>query len=218
MGRKIRGKNLKRLILLFTFIFIGLAGYASENFLHTIVLEGTDDGYNIVLKSDTVPQVSKKIKGNNSLILSVKGIKTSKAVNAVYKSTHDVNSLIIENISDDEFKVYIQAKDISKATIISQTRDNNAQILSERFPLEKVSWSIAVLAILIMLIKSAKAFVDYESSLVIKKDIKDREVELYRSFQKELANKPDINCKIKNIYASNVMPRSRRNYKELIRR
>lgn len=209
---------MRKLVILFTFLFIGLAVNATENFLHTIILEGTDDGYNIVLKSDTVPNVTKKIKGNNNLILSVKGIKTSKTVNAIYKSTSDVNSLIIENISDNEFKVYIQAKDISKATIIAQTKDNQSLILSERFPTEKVAWSIAVFIILGMLIKSAKAFVDYENSLIIKKDIKDREIELYRSFQRELASKPDINCKIKNIYASSVMPRSRRNYKELIRR
>ena len=51
----------------------------------------------------------------------------------------------------------------------------------------------------------------------IKKDIKDREIELYKNFQRELASMPSINCKIKNAYATNVMPRSRRNYKELAR-
>ena len=55
----------------------------------------------------------------------------------------------------------------------------------------------------------------YPSKHVIKKDIKDREIELYRNFQKELASMPKINCKINNAYA--VM-RSRRNYKELARR
>ena len=37
------------------------------------------------------------------------------------------------------------------------------------------------------------------------------------NFQKELATLPSINCKINNAYATNVMPRSRRNYKELAR-
>jgi len=209
---------LKRLILLFTFLFIGLTANASDNFLHTIVLEGTDDGYNIVLKTDSLPEVAKKAKGSDNLILNVKGITTSKAVNAIYKSTTDVNSLVIENIADNELKVYIQAKDISKATVMAQIGNTTPTILSERFPVEKVLWSIAVLGILVMLAKSAKAITDYENSIVIKKDIKDREVELYRSFQRELASTPNINCKIKNIYATNVMPRSRRNYKELARR
>lgn len=191
---------------------------ASENYLHTIVLEGTDDGYNIVLKSDELPEVTKKIKGSDNLILYVKGITTSKAVNAIYKSTSDVNSLVIENVADNELKLYVQAKDIAKATIMAQTPKGTPVILSERFPIEKVLWGIAVLGILTMLARSAKAITDYENSIVIKKDIKDREIELYRSFQRELASTPNINCKIKNIYATNIMPRSRRNYKELARR
>lgn len=190
---------------------------ASENFLHTVVLEGTDDGYNIILKSDELPQVKKSIKGNDNIVLDVKGITTSAAVNAIYKSTNDVNSLIVENVANDELKIYVQAKDISKATIMAQTKSGEPVILSERFPLEKVLWSFAVLVILAVLAKSAKSITDYENSLVIKKDIKDREIELYRNFQKELASMPNINCKIKNAYASNVMPRSRRNYKELAR-
>ncbi len=209
---------MKRLILLFTFLFIGLAVQASDNFLHTIVLEGTDDGYNIVLKTDNLPEVSKKAKGSDSLILNVKGITTSKAVNAVYKSTSDVNSLVIENVADNELKVYIQAKDIAKSTIMAQIGNTTPVILSERFPIEKVLWSVIVLGILVALARSAKALSEYEDSITIKKDIKDREIELYRNFQRELASKPEINCKIKNIYATNVMPRSRRNYKELARR
>ncbi len=208
---------MKRIFLTLTILFLGLAVQASENFLHTVVLEGTDDGYNIILKSDELPQVKKSIKGNDNIVLDVKGITTSAAVNAIYKSTNTVNSLIVENVANDELKIYIQAKDISKATIMAQTKSGEPVILSERFPLEKVLWSFAVLVILAVLAKSAKSITDYENSLVIKKDIKDREIELYRNFQKELASMPNINCKIKNAYATNVMPRSRRNYKELAR-
>lgn len=195
---------------------MGLMVQASENYLHTIVLEGTDDGYNLVLKTDSMPEVKKTVKGSNNLILDVKGITTSNAVNAIYKSTTDVNGLVIENVANDELKVYVQAKDIANATVMAQTANGEPVILSERFPMEKVLWSFAVLIILSVLIKSAKAITDYENSIVIKKDIKDREIELYRNFQRELASMPNINCKIKNAYASNSMPRSRRNYKELV--
>ena len=195
-----------------------MSANASENLLHTIVLEGTDDGYNIVLKSDETPIITRSIKSNNNLVLDVKGITTSNSVNAIYRSTSDINGLIVENVSNDELKIYIQAKDIAKSTIMSQSGDNEPVIVSERFPLEKLIWTLAVFGILAVVIKSAKALTDYENSIVIKKDIKDREIELYRNFQRELASMPSINCKIKNAYATNIMPRSRRNYKELARR
>ncbi len=205
---------MKRIILVLTILFIGLAANASHNYLHTVLLEGTDDGYNIILKSDSMPEVKKTIKNSDNLILDVKGVTVSESVNAIYKSTADVSGLIVENVSPDELKIYIQAKDISKATVMSQTPDNGPVILSERFPLEKIIWSFAVLAILIAVIKSAKTITDYENSLMIKKDIKDREIELYRNFQRELSLMPKING---NISSSSIL-RSRRNYKELLRR
>ncbi len=209
---------MKRLIILFTLIFLGLGVNASENYLHTIILEGTNDGYNILLKSDSMPDVKKTVKGSDNLTLDIKGITTSKSVNAIYKSTNGVNSLVVENVANDEIKIYINAKDIANATVLTQVKDNQPVIVSERFPIEKVLWSFAVLFILAFIIKSAKAITDYENSISIKKDIKEREIELYKNFQRELESMPKINSKINSAYATNVMRRSRRNYKELARK
>ena len=209
---------MKRLIILFTLIFLGLGVNASENYLHTIILEGTNDGYNILLKSDSMPDVKKTVKGSDNLTLDIKGITTSKSVNAIYKSTNGVNSLVVENVANDEIKISITAKDIANATVLTQVKDNQPVIVSERFPIEKVLWSFAVLFILAFIIKSAKAITDYENSISIKKDIKEREIELYKNFQRELESMPKINSKINSAYATNVMRRSRRNYKELARK
>ena len=209
---------MKKFILILTILLMGLCSNAAENYLHTIILEGTIDGYNIVLKSDSKPVVKKYVKGSDNLSLDIKGITTSKSVNAIYKNTDEINSLVVENISNNEIKIYITAKDIANATILSQTKNAAPIILSERFPVEKVIWSIAVLFILAFVIKSAKSITDYENSITIKKDIKQREIELYKNFQRELDNMPKINSKISNSYASNVMLRSRRNYKELARK
>ena len=209
---------MKRIFVTLFILLFGLAGYCADNMLHSIVLEGTEDGYNVVLKTDTEPTVKKITKGSNSLILNVRDITTSSSVSAIYKSTSDISGLVVENVSNNELNIYIQAKDISSATIMSENAGGELVILSERFPIEKVLWSFAVICILFMLIKSAKALTEYENSLVIKRDIKDREIELYRRFQRELADMPKINSKINNAYATNVMPKSRRNYKELARR
>ena len=208
---------MKKLFLILTILFFGLNANANGNLLHTIVLEGTDDGYNVILKSDSMPEIKKTIYSNDKLALNIKGITVSNTVNAIYKSTSDINNLVIETVSDNELNVYIQAKDISKSTVLAQVKNEQPVIISERFPLEKVLWSVAVLVILGLLFKSAKSITEYENSILIKKDIRDREIELYKNFQSELYYMPHINCKITNAYATNVMPRSRRNYKELAR-
>lgn len=209
----------KIFLLLTTLIFVGLSAHATQmNYLHTIVLEGTDDGYNLVLNSDSIPTVNKSVKGSDKIVLTLKDVTASDNLNAIYRGTSDINSLVIETVSAYEIKIYIQAKNIVNSTILAKTSDGNQTIISERFPVEKLIWTLCVLGILVLLFKSAKSVADYENSIVIKKDIKDREIELYRNFQKELHGMPKINSKINNAYATNVMPRSRRNYKELARR
>lgn len=211
---------MKKIFLLITtlLLFIIPAQATQMNYLHTIVLESTDDGYNVVLNSDTVPSVKKSTKGADKIVLTLKDVTASDNLNAIYRGTSEVNSLVIETISAYEIKIYIHAKNIMNSTIMAKTTDGNQTIISERFPIEKTVWTLCVLLILALLFKSAKSVADYENSIVIKKDIKDREIELYRNFQKELNNMPKINSKINNSYATNIMPRSRRNYKELARR
>ena len=207
---------MKRLILILSILLFGLNVNANE--LHTIILEGTYDGYNIILKSDEVPAVHKKIKNADNIVLDVKGVTPSASVNAIYRSSAEINSLVVENISDDELKIYINAKDIANATIFADTPNLPSVLLSDRFPVEKVLWSVVVMLIMAGLYKSAKALTEYENSILIKKDIKDREIELYRNFQRELSAMPKINAKIQDGYSTEVMPRLRRNYKELARR
>ena len=210
---------MKKFIIFLLIMFIGAISNATNlNELHTVVLEGSDEGYNIVLNSDVEPIVKKTTKGSDFMKLTLTGVSASETLNAVYRGSIDINSLIIETVSSNEIKIYIEAKNIANATILSKSANGSLNIISERFPIEKVVWSVCALVILGLLFRSAKSITDYENSIVIKKDIKDREIELYRNFQKELDNMPKINSKIKNAYATNIMPRSRRNYKELARR
>lgn len=207
---------MKKLILLFTLLFLGVSVNANE--LHTIILEGTDDGYNIILNSDKLPEVNTVIKNSDNIVLNVKGVKPSKSVSAIYRSSADINGLVIENVDADELKIYISAKDISRSTVLAQLTDGETVLLRERFPVEKILWSLAVVFIMIGLYKSAKALTEYENSIVIKRDIKTREIELYRDFQRELYSTPSIDYRYRQTHNSDGKLRSRRNYKELARR
>ena len=150
---------MKRFFLILSILFFGMCVNANE--LHTIILEGTYDGYNVILKSDEVPTVHKKIKNSDNIVLDVKGVTPSASVSAIYRSSAEINGLVVENISNDELKIYINAKDIAGATIFSDTPNAPSVLLSDRFPIEKVVWSVVVLLILCGLYKSAKALTEY---------------------------------------------------------
>ena len=64
-------------ILLTLIIFTGLAAYAGENFLNTVVLENNDGAYSIVLRSDEVAKVKKDVEAPDKIVLTLKGISQS---------------------------------------------------------------------------------------------------------------------------------------------
>ena len=65
---------------LITFILSGLAAFASGNYLHTITLEKSNTGYNVILGSDSMAKVVKKTPSDNELVLELSGITSSDTV------------------------------------------------------------------------------------------------------------------------------------------
>ena len=120
-------------ILLTLIIFTGLAAYAGENFLNTVVLENNDGAYSIVLRSDEVAKVKKDVEAPDKIVLTLKGISQSPDVNTLYKNTPEVSGLVIQNSGNNEVKIFINAPDISKANIIFETPNSAPILVGEAF-------------------------------------------------------------------------------------
>lgn len=172
-------------IFLALFILSGVAVSAAENNLHTITLEKNNAGYNIILGSDRIARVTKKIPADNELILELNGISSSETVNALYKGTNNINSLIIENSAPNKLKVYITADNIKDSTIIMEPIIGDTAIVGESFPFDKLLWVMFVLALFGVIFKVSKAISEDEDKILIKKDIKEREIELYRRYKNQ---------------------------------
>ncbi|MCM1338159.1 MAG: hypothetical protein NC191_00630 [Muribaculaceae bacterium] len=178
---------MKKLVSIFMFlimlIFSSAAAFAAGNNLHTITLEKNNLGYNIILGSDKVAKVTKKTLSENELILTLYGVSSSESVNAIYKGINNINSLIIENTSPNKLKVYIKADDIKNSTIMIEPIIGETTIVAESLPLDKVLWVVFVLALFAVIFKVSKDISEDEDKILIKKDIKDREIELYRRYK-----------------------------------
>lgn len=178
---------MKKIISIFTFLLVFLfssnLANAVENNLHTITLEKNNAGYNIILGSDRVAKVSKKAPSDNELIMTLYGVSSSETVNALYKGTNNINSLIIENSAPNKLKVYIKAENIKASTIMIEPIIGETTIVAESFPLDKLLWVMFVLTLFAVIFKVSKAISEEEDKIFIKKDIKDREIELYRKYK-----------------------------------
>ena len=60
-------------------------------------------------------------------------------------------------------------------------------------PVDKVLWIGFVMALLAVIVKVSKKLTEEDDRILIKKDIKDREIELYRRYRNEMVTNPSIN-------------------------
>lgn len=178
---------------LITFILSGLAAFASGNYLHTITLEKSNTGYNVILGSDSMAKVMKKTPSDNELVLELSGITSSDTVNALYKGTNSIDGLVVENIDSNKLKITVNAENIKNSTVIINPINGQSAIVGESLPVDKVLWIGFVMALLAVIVKVSKKLTEEDDRILIKKDIKNREIELYRRYRNEMVTNPSIN-------------------------
>ncbi len=184
--------NLKRLFLIFIFLIsFGLSitqANASDNYLHTITLEKNNVGFNVILGSDFVAKATKRAPKENELIIELKDIKSSQTVNAIYKGITSIDGLVIENTATDKLRIFITADNIKYSTVLMAPADGATTIVAESVPIDKILWIICVLALFTVVFKVAKDLSEEDDKILIKKDIKDREIQLYRKYRAQMAS------------------------------
>jgi hypothetical protein len=182
---------MKRIILILTFLitfaFSTLAVTAAGNNLHTITLEKNNTGYNIVLGSDKIAKVVKKTPANNELIMEITGITSSETVNAIYKGTNSIEGLIIENTAPNKLRISITAENIKNSTVMMESLNGETTIVGETVPVDKILWAIFVMALFGVIFKVSKDITEEDDKILIKKDIKDREIQMYRKYRSEMS-------------------------------
>lgn len=176
---------MKRIFIIFTLLFTTLALQARGNYLHSITLEKNNTGYNVILNSDSNIKVNKKSVSDNEIVLELSGIKSSDTVNALYKGTNEIDNLIIENTSPNKLKVYITAPNIKSSSIFVEPENEKGTLVGEDFPLNKTLWAIFTILLLGLIFKRSKKKSIEDSNVLIKKDIKNREIELYRRYRRK---------------------------------
>jgi len=185
---------------------------ATDNFLNAVVLEGVDNGYNIVLRSDMPAKVKKTIKSSDKIVLTLKGIAISNNVNTLYKNTSNANNIIVENAGNDELNVYIFAKDIAGANVLFNTPNSAPIPVGDRFAKEKLIWAGCSVAFLMLMINFLKS---RDRRIAKKITMREREIAFYK------AKIPSINYKMaQRAYASSPlreMPKTLRQYQSSLR-
>ena len=176
---------------------VSATAYASDNILNAVLLEGTDKGYNIILRSDMPANIKKKVSDAGVLELTVKGVSVSPDVSTLYRNVVGVNSFVVENYGDKSAKIYIQAPDISKSSVIFETPNASPQPIHNDYTGYKFTAGVALLILLALsnkLSNKRKA----SSEIAFNMKIKDREMRMLRKYRNEITTIPSINYNVAN--------------------
>lgn len=178
---------MKRLVLILSFILIFITGSvnaAVDNYLNEVVLEGTADGYTIVLRSDFPIKVKKYIPNSNQIVLTMKGAVSTDHINTIYKNTNSADNIIVENTSKDVLKVYINAKNIANANIILSMPNSAPISIADKFARAKILLAVCITAFILLSLYYLKS----QNRRIAKKiTMREREIAFYK------ANMPSIN-------------------------
>lgn len=114
-----KSQNLKSslLMLIVGICFTVNSALASDNVLQAIQVDGVNDSYNIILKSDDVAELKKTIQSPNKMIINLKGIRASKTINTIYNNTSSVDSVVVEPMGEDSVRILVQADNVNNAEI-----------------------------------------------------------------------------------------------------
>lgn len=125
-------KNIIATVFVVGFSIVGnLAAHASDNVLQAVQIEGNNDSYNIILRSDDKADLKKTVQAPNKLVLTLKGIRASKTLNTIYSNTASVDSVVVEPTGDDSVKVFVQAENVDKAEIKFDTLKTPLGVISK---------------------------------------------------------------------------------------
>lgn len=199
-------------ILLTLIIFTGLAAYAGENYLNSVVLENNDGAYSIVLRSDELAKVKKDVEAPDKMVLTLKGISQSPDLNTLYKNTPEASGLIIQNSGNNEVKIFVNAPGVAKSNIVFETPNSAPIMVGEAYEEGKIVWSVISIALLLIVMRSARNISSEPEQKDINKIIKEREIALYRNFQKEVESMPSMNYKLKSYKKHVLKGETIRNY------
>lgn len=191
-------------ILLTLILLTGVCAYASDNYLNSVIVSKTEDNTSIILRADEITKVKKEVVNPDRIIVTLKGITQAPSVDTLYKNISDVNGLVIQNEGNNEVKIYVDAPEISKADVVFETPDSAPITVINNVGEEKIVWSIISIAILLLIMRSAKNINTKPAEPNIADLIKEREKALYKNFQKEVATIPSINYKLKG-YRKHVL-------------
>ena len=191
--------------LIFAVMLLTSSVYAADNNLNSIVLEGTDSGYNVILRADKVTQAKKIVQADGALLIDLKNITSSTNLDTRYVNAKNVNNVVVENYGNNEVKVYIQAEGIEKADIIFETPAAPPVVVGDGVSKKQAGWTVAAFVFMLVLAGSFKKSDAKDERVSLQKDLTEREIKLYKEMKSNIMTSAKIDSRLRQYRAARNM-------------
>ncbi|MDD3014698.1 MAG: hypothetical protein PHC34_13440, partial [Candidatus Gastranaerophilales bacterium] len=109
-----------------------IPAYAAVATLSGIEISPANNGsYQIMVKTDKEVSVEKYITADNKIVLDLKNTKPANFVNTVYNNASKVDHVIVQPVSDEEVRIFVQGANISGSNISLSTKVVPQNILDQ---------------------------------------------------------------------------------------
>lgn len=181
------------------------AALAADNSLHAVILEGTDNGYNVILRTDKVSGVKKTVQADGTLLIDVKNTSTSVNMDTKYINTRDVNNVIVENAGGNEVKIYVQGKNADKADIIFDTPASAPVVVSDGISKKQITWIAAAFLMICIMSGNFRKSVEKDEKVTLRNDLTEREIKMYKDLKSDIMTSAMIDSKLRRQRAERNM-------------
>lgn len=183
------------LILLLT--ILSTSAFAFENILNAVVVEGTPNGNNLILRTDTAAVIKKSILSDGTLEIDIKNIAASMSMDTKYINPNGINNVTIENIGNNEVKIFVQGENADRTSIIFDTPASAPIVVSDGLSKKQIGWIATVFILTCILAGSFKHSVEKDERVSIKNDLTEREIKLYKELKSDIITSAKIDNMIK---------------------
>lgn len=93
-----------------------------------------DWDYVITIKADKDIPIKKYIKANDQLVLDLKNVKPAQFVNTMYNNSTSIQNVVIQPLSGDRIKIFLNGHNIAASKVILDTRNEALSSLPAALP------------------------------------------------------------------------------------
>ena len=153
--------NITKLSIAGLILSLGISS-AMANTLSEVEVHPQGNGYGVVLKTESIPQMKKIVSANDRMAIILKDVNVSDDINTVYNNVSDLDNVTVQPASKRDIKIVFKGKNVANSHVSFQTSGNSS--FSSILPVETLQLNKPVSSY--APVYSEEDFVDEEAAVV----------------------------------------------------